>query len=119
MIRQNHVQDRALVEAARADVAFVQSDLMVHECLQLLKTPTLGRFIARPARCRPRVAAATLQRVRDEVGEGAPSAWTFECDIMQAGNVRRVLPESLPGAFRIADLLPTRPTRRCACAPRR
>ena len=85
MIRQNHMQDRALVEAARADVTFVQSDLMVHECLQLLKTPMLGRFIALLRDAEPGVAAATIQRVREEVGDGAPSAWTFECDVMEPG----------------------------------
>jgi Trk K+ transport system NAD-binding subunit len=85
VIRQNHVQDRALIEAARANVTFVQSELMVHECLQLLKTPTLGRFLARLREGDPLVAAATMRRVREESGEGSPNAWTFECDTMQAG----------------------------------
>ena len=85
VIRQNQVQDRALVEAARANVTFVLSELMVHECLQLLKTPMLGRFISRLREKEPAVAAATIRRVLDEVGDGAPSAWTFECDVMQPG----------------------------------
>ena len=46
VIRQNQMQDRALVEAARANLKFVESELMVHECLQVLTTPILGRFIA-------------------------------------------------------------------------
>ncbi len=117
MIRQNHVQDRALVEAARADVAFVQSDLMVHECLQLLKTRTLGRFIARLRDADPAVAAATLERVRNEVGDGAPSAWTFECDIMQPGMFAAFF-QNRALAFRIAHLLadPTDPNVRMRAA---
>ena len=85
VIRQNHIQDRALIEAAHADVTFVQSDLMVHECLQLLKTPTLGRFIARLRSADPSLATATLARVHAESGDGAPNAWTFECNTMLPG----------------------------------
>ncbi len=117
VIRQNHVQDRALVEAAHADVTFVQSDLMVHECLQLLKTPMLGRFIARLREAEPVVAAVTIKRVLDEVGEGAPSAWRFECDVMQAGMFAAFF-QHRDGAFRIADLLadPTDPQVRMRAA---
>ncbi len=117
IIRQNNVQDRALVAAARADITFIQSELMVHECLQLLKTPTLGRFIARLRDAEPAVAAATIKRVQDEVGEGAPSAWTFECDVMQAGMFGAFF-QSAPGTFHIAHLLidPTNPELRMPVA---
>ena len=57
----------------------------MHECLQLLKTPTLGRFIARLRDADPALATATLLRVRDGSGEGSPNAWTFECNTMQPG----------------------------------
>lgn len=117
VIRQNHVQDRALVEAARADVTFVQSELMVHECLQLLKTPMLGRFISRLREAEPAVAAATIKRVLDEVGEGAPSAWRLECDVMQAGMFAAFF-QNADGAFRIGHLLadPTDPQVRMRAA---
>jgi len=85
IIRQNHMQDRALVAAARANLEFVQSDIMVHECLQVLKTPMLGRFIAQLREGDGATASATLERVRQEVGEGAPRAWKFECDVLQPG----------------------------------
>ncbi len=73
VIRQNHIQDRALINAAHANVTFVQSELMVHECLQLLKTPMLGRFISHLREAETNVAAAAIARVRDEVGAGAPA----------------------------------------------
>jgi Trk K+ transport system NAD-binding subunit len=85
VIRQNHIQDRALIDAARADVTYVQSELMVHECLQVLKTPTLNRFLARLREADSKLATATIERVREESGEGSPNAWTFECDTMQPG----------------------------------
>ncbi|MEO8137422.1 MAG: NAD-binding protein, partial [Betaproteobacteria bacterium] len=110
VIRQNHVQDHALVEAARADVTFVQSELMVHECLQLLKTPTLGRFLTRLRDANPLLATDVMKRVREEVGEGSPSAWTFECDTMEPGMFAAFF-QNPSGDFRIAHLLadPTNP----------
>lgn len=112
VIRQNHFQDRALIEAARADVTFVQSELMVHECLQLLKTPTLGRFIARLREADPAVATTTLDRVHQRSGEGSPNAWTFECDTMQAGMFAAFFQNS-GRPLRISHLLsdPTDPER--------
>ncbi len=117
VIRQNHVQDRALVKAASASVTFVQSELMVHECLQLLKTPTLGRFIARLRDAEPEVASVTIKRVRDAVGEGSPNAWTFECDVMQPGMFSAFF-QNASGGFRIAHLLadPTNPEQRMPTA---
>jgi len=117
VIRQNHIQDRALIEAARANVTFVQSELMVHECLQLLKTPMLGRFISRLREAESGVAAATIRRVRDEVGAGAPSAWIFECDVLQPGMFTAFF-QSAPVNLRIAHLLadPTDPQVRMPAA---
>ena len=117
VIRQNHIQDRALIDAARANVTFVQSELMVHECLQLLKTPMLGRFISRLREAESGIAAATIRRVRDEVGAGAPSAWIFECDVLQPGMFNAFF-QSAPASFRIAHLLadPTDPQVRMPAA---
>ncbi|MFN0162327.1 MAG: NAD-binding protein [Burkholderiales bacterium] len=85
IIRQNHAQDRALIEAARADLTFVQAEIMVHECLQLLKTPMLGRFISHMRAAGPALALAAMERVRAGSGEGAPQAWMFVCDVMEPG----------------------------------
>ena len=85
VIRQNHVQDHALITAAHANMAFVQSNLMVHECLQILKTPMLGRFIGHLRAAGPELAATTIARARERSGDGAPLAWTFACDVMQPG----------------------------------
>jgi Trk K+ transport system NAD-binding subunit len=110
VIRQNHIQDRALIEAARADVTFIQSELMVHECLQLLKTPTLNRFLARLREADSKLATATMERVREESGEGSPNAWTFECDTMQPGMFAAFF-QSVGHLIRVSHLLadPTNP----------
>ena len=83
VIRQNQMQDRALIEAAHADLKFVQSEIMVQECLQVLKTPMLGRFLAHlRGRTRQWPSACWRGCVR-EVGPGSPRAWGFDCDVLQ------------------------------------
>ena len=113
IIRQNQMQDRALVEAARADLKFVQSDLMEHECLQVLKTPMLGRFIAKLRASDSAISSATIERIRRESGDGAPRAWTFECDVLQPGLFFAFF-QRVGAAFRIAHIVtdPTSPDER-------
>jgi len=55
--------------------------------------------------------------VRDEVGAGAPSAWIFECDVLQPGMFNAFF-QSAPASFRIAHLLadPTDPQVRMPAA---
>ena len=114
-IRQNHVQDRALIEAAHANLEFVQSDLVVHECLQLLKTPMLGRFIAHLRGAGTELADATHARVLGVSGNRAPLAWAFECDIMQPGMFGAFF-QRRGAALRVQHLLadPTSPLERLA-----
>jgi len=85
VIRQNHVADRILIDAARANLRFVQADLMVHECLQLIKVPLLGAFLRRMATEGSSVAANTIAIIQMSLGSRAPRSWTFHCDIMQPG----------------------------------
>jgi len=117
VIRQNQTHDLALIDAARANLRFVESDLMVHECLQVLKTPTLARFIARLRASDDAVAAAALQRVKTDSGDGSPRAWTFDCDVMEPGMFAAFFQRS-SAPFRIAHLRadPTQPAERLRLA---
>lgn len=85
VVRQNHVADRVLIDSAKADLRFVQSDVMVHESLQIMKTPLLGRFISHVRAQGGAFASKTIQLIQNRVGSGAPRAWTFVCDVMQPG----------------------------------
>lgn len=111
VIRQNHTQDRSLIDAARANLKFVQSDIMVNECLQVLKTPLLSRFIGQLRAGDREQAAAVLAHVRREVGEGSPHSWAIECDVLAPGMFYAFFQRG--GApFRIRHLLadPTNPS---------
>jgi Trk K+ transport system NAD-binding subunit len=119
VIRQNQMQDRALVDAARANIKFVQSDIMVNECLQVLKTPMLSRFIAQLRAGSREQASAVLARVRKEVGEGSPHSWAFECDVLQPGMFYAFFQRIGATSFRIEQLLfdPTNPGVRMRVTP--
>ena len=117
VIRQNHVQDRALIDAADANLKFVQSDIMIHECLQVLKTPMLGRFLVQLRMADDALAQAALARVHTEAGDGAPRAWRFECDVLQPGMFGAFFQRN-GEPFRIAHLTadPTAPAERLKVA---
>ncbi len=85
VIRQNQVGNRSLIEAARADMEFVQSALMTHEVLQLLTTPILNRFLML-AREQPNVWAVGVSgRIRDCVGDTVPHVWAVTLDTSKLG----------------------------------
>ncbi|MEC5398600.1 NAD-binding protein [Uliginosibacterium sp. H1] len=103
-IRQNHVADRALIEAARADMQFVKADVMVHECLQLLVTPLLNRFLMRVRERGKDCAEQLIVSLLTKLDERVPSVWTFDCDVSQPG-LRDVLGPDTQPPLSLADLL--------------
>jgi Trk K+ transport system NAD-binding subunit len=80
VIRQNDAGNRSLIEAARADMEFVQSVLMTNEIVQHLTTPLLNRFLALARRQNDVWAVGVAGRLRDVVGETVPHTWAISCD---------------------------------------
>lgn len=75
VVRQNQVGNRAMIEAARADMEFVQAQLMTNEVLQEMTTPLLNRFLLL-ARGQPNAwAAGLITRLREVVGDVVPYIW--------------------------------------------
>ncbi|GAB4477359.1 MAG: hypothetical protein OHK0044_23740 [Burkholderiaceae bacterium] len=104
VIRQNRVGHRALIDAAHANMRFVQAQLMANECVQLLTTPLLNRFLLL-ARGRSNVwAAGMCGRLRDLIGEVVPQTWAFACDPAALG-MRRALIERPEPALTVGHLL--------------
>jgi len=85
IIRQNQSADRLLIDAARANLRVVHSQLVVREILQTLKTPLLGDFISLVRQQGNTAASRVIERVMATVGNAAPRNWAFHCDPTQPG----------------------------------
>lgn len=85
VIRQNDAGNRSLIEAARADMEFVQSVLMTNEIVQQLTTPLLNRFLMLARRHNNVWAVGVAGRLRDVVGEAVPHTWAITCDTALLG----------------------------------
>jgi voltage-gated potassium channel len=85
VVRQNDAADRVLIDAAKANLRFVQSDLIVREALQILKTPLLGDFITRIRAGGSTQASRTIELIMTTVGNSSPRNWEFRCDTLQPG----------------------------------
>jgi Trk K+ transport system NAD-binding subunit len=104
VIRQNAATHRSLIDAARPQMRYVQSQLMTHECLQLLTTPMLNRLLLR-AREQPNAWAVGLcGRIRDLVGDSVPYPWKVECEPARLG-LQHALTEVPQPALTLAHLL--------------
>jgi voltage-gated potassium channel len=104
VIRQNHAANRSLIEAARANMSFVQAELMTHECVQMLTTPLLNRFLLRARAESNTWAQGVCGRVNDLIGAQVPHTWSVTCDPVQLG-MRRALIERPEPRLTIAHLL--------------
>jgi Trk K+ transport system NAD-binding subunit len=85
VIRQNQAGSRSLIEAARADMQFVQSVVLTHESVQQLTTPLLNRFLMLARRQSNAWAVGVAGRLRDVVGDVVPHTWAISCDTALLG----------------------------------
>ena len=104
IIRQNQVANRLLIEAAGAQMKFVQAALMVHECLQILTSPLTNRFLTRMRRKGAEAASQTMAALQAVVGERVPELWGFSCDTSRPG-LRRAFSARIDPPFALHDLL--------------
>jgi voltage-gated potassium channel len=96
VIRQNQAGNRSLIEAAHADMEFVQSVLMTNEIVQQLTTPLLNRFLML-ARGQNNVwGVGVAGRLRDVVGETVPHTWAITCDTALLGARHALIEEPEP-----------------------
>jgi Trk K+ transport system NAD-binding subunit len=103
VIRQNQIANRRLIDAARADMRFVQSQVMAQECLQFLTTQLLNKFLTL-ARDQPNDWAADVcARLHQLFGELVPNNWSVTCTVSQLG-LRRALIERPEPPLTIAHL---------------
>ena len=104
VIRQNQVGNRSLIEAARADMEFVQSVVITNESVQLLTTPLLNRFLMLARGQSNAWAVGVAGRLRDVVGDIVPHTWAITCDPALLG-ARHALVEAPEPPLTLANLL--------------
>lgn len=104
LIRQNHVADRSLIEAANAQVMFVKSEIMLRECLQVLTTPLLNQFLLQVRAGGNAVAEQIIIRLLTELDERVPHLWAFNCFESYPG-LHGVLGEGSPAPLKLFELL--------------
>lgn len=104
LIRQNNAADRLLIDAAGAQMKFVQSEVMVHECLQILISPLTNRFLRNIRRQGGEAASQATAALQEIVGELVPDLWTFQCDAKRIG-MRRAFSARIDPPFALRDLL--------------
>jgi len=117
VMRQNKAYNRALIDAARPALTFVQGDLMVHEVLQALTTPLLDRFLVLSRADGAAVARRARELLEAAFGERVPFVWTFECDPAQPGIAQALASTDAP--LRVGELLidPRDPAARLGAVP--
>ena len=85
IVRQNNVAERSLIEAAHANLCFVKSEIMVRECLQLLVSPLLNRFLLQVRKHGPQMAEHIAVHLLTELEERVPHIWGFDCEPAHPG----------------------------------
>lgn len=104
VLRQNQAINRVLFEHFRANLVMRPSEIIADECVALLTTPLLDRFLAIVQRKDDAWADQVIHRLRKRVGTRSPRAWTIRIDREEAPAVWQRLHEGEP-ATTLGDLL--------------
>jgi Trk K+ transport system NAD-binding subunit len=80
VLRQNLQANRPLFGAFRADFVMVPSEIIAHECLALLNTPLLARFLDIVKRRDDAWADAVVARLEASFGRQVPAIWDLTLD---------------------------------------
>ena len=91
ILRQNLQANRALFDAYRADITMVSSEIIANECLALIHTPLLGRFLAVVRERSDAWADGVIERLQRSLGEAAPEIWSVPLTTVGAYAVHRGL----------------------------
>lgn len=91
ILRQNLQANRALFSAYQADIIMVSSEIIADECLALIHTPLLGRFLAVVRAQSDAWADAVIERLKRSLGEDAPEIWSVRLNAHDAPALHRGL----------------------------
>ncbi|MCL2645083.1 MAG: NAD-binding protein, partial [Betaproteobacteria bacterium] len=92
LMRQSHVSNHALFEAFASDLAFIPSRIIAHECLSILSTPLLARFLADIYKRNDEEWCSWLfDRMNRRLGTMSPEIWSERINLSQAPALHRRL----------------------------
>jgi len=84
IVRQNLRTNHPLFDAYDADVTMVSSEIIAKQCLALLQTPLLGRFLEAVKRKDDAWADLAIDRLQTLIGVDAPDIWRFTMNAADA-----------------------------------
>ena len=120
VIRQVNMANASLIDASRAPLRFIKSEVVAHRARQLLTSPLLIRFLRHidtneEGEALVRRAAALLETY---VGDRVPFMWGFDCYAAYDG-IREALDLDIDPPFCVGDLLinPEQPPERLNAFP--
>jgi Trk K+ transport system NAD-binding subunit len=91
ILRQNLQANRALFAAYRADILMVSSEIVADECLALIHTPLLGRFLDVVRAESDAWADGVIARLQASIGADAPEIWSIALNATDAPAMHRAL----------------------------
>jgi Trk K+ transport system NAD-binding subunit len=91
ILRQNLRANHALFDAFSADITMVSSEIVANECLALVQTPLLGRFLQVVRTESDAWADGVIARLRARMGEAAPEIWSVPLSTGGAYALHRAL----------------------------
>jgi len=113
VLRQNEAENALLFEHFRADLVMRPSEIIADECVALLTSPLLLRFLSHVRRQTDAWADQVIHRLRDASGKESPATWEVRIDRENApaicargiGDGRGRESAPAPSALRLGDLL--------------
>jgi voltage-gated potassium channel len=91
ILRQNLQANRELFSAYRADILMVSSEIIADECLALIRTPLLGRFLAVVRSQSDAWADGVIARLQASLGNDTPEIWSVALNARDAPALHRAL----------------------------
>jgi voltage-gated potassium channel len=116
VLRQNRQANRELFKAFDSDFTVIPSEIIAHECLAILTTPLLSRFLEIVKRKDDAWADHVVNRISAVTGTRVPAIWSVTIDARQASVVVETIHRS---AIRLDSVLrdPVNRSRQMPCVP--
>jgi len=104
VVRQNHTANTSLFDAFAADFRMVPSHIVAQECIAILTTPLLARFLERLRQQDEDWCHNLVGRLQSLCDGRTPTVWSIRLNLSEAPAARQEL--MYRGGFRLGAILP-------------